>query len=62
MKKFNGFEAHLFEIGIKNAAEQMKQDILKIEEEGNVPLMTTGYVDMVVDEALEKLDNLTIKA
>jgi hypothetical protein len=62
MKKFNGFESHLFEVGIKNVAEQMKQDILKTEEEGNTPLMTTGYVDMVVDEALEKLDNLTIKA
>jgi hypothetical protein len=61
MKKFNGFESHLFEVGIKNVAEQMKQDILKTEEEGNTPLMTTGYVDMVVDEALEKLDNLTIK-
>lgn len=61
MKKFNGFESHLFETGIKNVAEQMKADIVKIEKEGKVPMMTAGYVDMVVDEALEKLDNLTIK-
>jgi len=61
MKKFNGFESHLFEVGIKNVAEQMKADIRKVEEEGKNALMTEGYVDMVVAEALEKLKGLTIK-
>jgi len=62
MKKFNGFEAHLFEIGIKNIAEQMKQDIAQAEKEGKTPLMTEGFVDQTVQEALDKLNNLTIKS
>ena len=40
---------------------QMKLDILEIEAEGKNPIMTTGYVDMVVDEAIEKIKSLTLK-
>lgn len=61
MKKFNGFESHLLEIGLKNVAEQMKEDIREVESEGKTAIMTEGYVDIIVNEALEKLENLTFK-
>jgi len=39
----------------------MKEGIEKTEAEGKLPLMTTGYVDMIVAETIEKVNSLTIK-
>lgn len=61
MKKFNGFEAYLILEGLKEVAASMKDGIIKVEAEGEMPLMTTGYVDMVVKDAVEKVNNLTVK-
>lgn len=61
MKKFNGFEAYLIIEGLKLAAEDMKSGIEETLTKGKNPLMTTGYVDMVVKEAIEKINSLTIK-
>ena len=61
MKKFNGFEAWLILEGLKLAAEDMKQGIEETLANGKMPLMTTGYVDMVIKDAVEKVNSLTVK-
>ena len=61
MKKFNGFEAWLILEGLKLAAEDMKQGIEQTLSNGKMPLMTTGYVDMVIKDAVEKVNSLTLK-
>lgn len=61
MKKFNGFEAWLVIEGLKLAAEDMKQGIEETIAKGKMPLMTTGYIDMVVKETIDKVNSLTLK-
>jgi hypothetical protein len=61
MKKFNGFEAYLILEGLKEVAASMKEGIEKTLAEGKMPLMTTGYVDMVIKDAVEKVNSLTLK-
>jgi hypothetical protein len=61
MKKFNGFEAYLILEGLKEVSASMKEGIEKTLAEGKMPLMTTGYVDMVVAETIEKVNSLTLK-
>jgi len=61
MKKFNGFEAYLILEGLKKVAVSMKNGIEATIDDGKMPLMTTGYVDMVVKETIEKVNSLTLK-
>ena len=61
MKKFNGFEAHLLEQGLKMYITEIINDIVNAEKDGRRPLMTAGYVRMLERDALEKLKNLTLK-
>jgi hypothetical protein len=61
MKKLNGFEAWLILEGLKLVAEDMKNGIEKIQAEGKQPLMTTGYVDMIIKDTTEKVNSLTKK-
>ena len=61
MKKFNGFEAYLILEGLKEVSVSMKEGIEKTLAEGKMPLMTTGYVDMVIKDAVEKVNSLTVK-
>ena len=61
MKKFNGFEAYLILEGLKEVAASMKEGIEKTLAEGKMPLMTTGYVDMIVKDAVDKVHSLTLK-
>jgi hypothetical protein len=39
----------------------MKNGIEETLAKGKMPLMTTGYVDMVIKDAVEKVNNLTLK-
>ena len=61
MRKFNLFEAHLILEGLKEVAASMKEGIEKTEAEGKLPLMTTGFVNMIVKDAVEKVNSLTLK-
>lgn len=61
MTKFNGFEKYLIVEGLNKVALQMKADIRNMEEEGKRPLMTVGYIDMVLKETLDKVTSFTIK-
>ena len=60
MKKLNGFENYLVLEGLASMRRTMKMDILEIQADGKNPIMTTGYVDMVIDEAIEKIKSLTL--
>jgi hypothetical protein len=61
MRKFTLFEAHLILEGLKEVATSMKEGIVKTEAEGKLPLMTTGFVDMIVKDTVEKVNSLTLK-
>ena len=61
MTKFNGFEKYLIVEGLNKLATEMKAEIRNLEEEGKRPLMTTGYIDMVLKDTLDKVTNFTIK-
>lgn len=61
MKKFNGFEAHLIEQGLKMYITEIINDIVNAEKDGRRPIMTAGYVRMLERDALAKLKSLTLK-
>jgi len=61
MKKLNGFESYLVIEGLNNLKEEYKKDIRRIVEEGKNPLMTETYIEMVVEETINKIKQLTLK-
>jgi hypothetical protein len=61
MKKFNGFEAHLLEQGLKMYVDSIVDDIITMEQKGKRPIMTADYVRMIERDTLEKLKSLTLK-
>lgn len=61
MKKFNGFEAYMLEMGLKMYVSDMVNDIIAAESDGRRPLMTVDYVRSIEAETLAKLKSLTIK-
>jgi len=61
MKKLNGFESYLVIEGLNNLKEEYKKDIRRIVKEGKNPLMTETYIEMVVNETINKIKQLTLK-
>jgi len=61
MAKFNGFEKYLLVQGLERVALEMKADIRDLEERGKNPLMTVGYVEMVVKDTLNKLTSFSLR-
>jgi hypothetical protein len=61
MAKFNGFEKYLLVQGLERVALEMKADIRDLEERGKNPLMTVGYVEMVVKDTLDKLTSYSLR-
>lgn len=61
MKKLNGFESYLVIEGLNAMRVAMKNDIEKAELNGRNSLMTTGFVDMSIDETIAKIKALTLK-
>ena len=61
MTKLNGFEKYLIVTGVEKVALEMKADIRDLEERGKNPLMTIGYVEMVMKDLLSKVDSFSIK-
>lgn len=59
--KLNGFEKFLIVSGVERVALEMKADIRDLEERGKNPLMTIGYVEMVMKDLLSKVDSFSIK-
>jgi hypothetical protein len=61
MKKFNGFEAHLLEQGLKIYCTQIIDDIIEAEKNGQRPIMTVDYIRSIGKGTLDKLKSLTYK-
>ena len=61
MKKFNSFENYLIKEGLRLLADQWKLEVTNAESLGRIPLMTTGYIDMVCADAIHHVENLTSK-
>jgi hypothetical protein len=61
MKKLNGFESYLVIEGLNILRDEWRNEIKLVETNGKIPLMTEAYVDMVVDETIEKIKALTLK-
>lgn len=61
MKKFNGFEAHLLEKGLKMYVTEIINDIINTEKTGKRPIMTADYIRSIEAETLTKLKSLTLK-
>jgi hypothetical protein len=61
MKKLNGFESMLVIQGLAEVRKSMRNEIIEIEAQGKNAIMTVGYVDMIIDEAIEKIKSLTLK-
>jgi len=61
MTKLNGFENYLTTTGVQIIAEQMKEDIRETIKLGKNPIMTEDYVDMVVADAIHKINSFTLK-
>ena len=61
MKKLNGFESMLVLQGLAEVRKSMRNEIIEIEAQGKNAIMTVGYVDMIIDEAIEKIKSLTLK-
>jgi hypothetical protein len=62
MKKFNGFENYVLATGLKLVQEQWQTEIEKLESAGKIPLMTKGYVDMVISDLTVKINLATLKS
>ena len=61
MKKLNGFESYLAIEGLNILRSEWGNEIKLAETNGKIPLMTEAYVDMVVEETIEKIKSLTLK-
>lgn len=61
MKKFNGFEAHLLEHGLKMYVEAMVNDTIEMERQDKRPIMTVNYIRAIELQVLVKLKSLTLK-
>ena len=61
MKKLNGFESYLVIEGLNILCANWKNENKVAEDNGKIPLMTDGYIDIVVGETIEKIKTLTLK-
>ena len=61
MKKLNVFESYLVIEGLNGIKEEYKKDIRRIVSEGKNPIMTEGYIEMVVEDTINKIKQLTLK-
>jgi hypothetical protein len=61
MKKLNAFQSYLVTEGLNILRSEWRNEIKLAETNNKIPLMTEAYVDMVVDETIEKIKLLTLK-
>lgn len=61
MKKLNGFESYLVLEGLAVMKKAMTEDIEKIKAEGKNPIVTVEYLDMTINETINKIKALTLK-
>ena len=61
LKKLNGYDTFLLKKGLNIVSEQMKNEIIEAEKNGKRHIMTTKFVDIIVEDIKVKLDKLTDK-
>lgn len=61
MKKLNGFESYLVLEGLAVMKKAMTEDIEKIKAEGKNPIVTVEYLDMIINETIDKIKAVTLK-
>jgi hypothetical protein len=59
--KFNGFEKYLIVQGLNMAKEQAINEIRESIANGEHPIMTEGFIDITIKEALDKLNTLSVE-
>jgi len=59
--KFTGFEAYLIEQGLIIVKGKWIEELNAMMEDGKRPIMTPGFIEITVKEALEKLELLTFR-
>lgn len=62
MTKLNGFENYMLTTGLEMYRELMIKEIKEVESKGKRSLYTTGWVDMTVNELVEKINQMTKKS
>jgi hypothetical protein len=55
MSKLNGFEKFLINDGLDKVQANMIAEIEKAEQSGKRPIMTTGFVEMTINDLKLKL-------
>ena len=55
MSKLNGFEKFLINDGLDKVQANMIDEIEKAEQNGKMPIMTTGFVEMTINDLKLKL-------
>ena len=55
MKNVNGFEKFLIEEGLNKVQADMIAEIEAAEKAGKTPIMTTGFVEMTINDLKLKL-------
>jgi len=61
MQKFNGFENFFIKTSVKEAVKKAEADIISLEGEGKRSIYAPGYLTMVGNELLDKIDSMTLK-
>jgi hypothetical protein len=58
MSVLNGYEAHLIKLGLAAVSAKLKKEIQEAEKLGRNHIMTEGFVDMTINELINKVNNL----
>lgn len=61
MKKLNGQEAWFLKEGLQVLLKDWSNDINELEEQGKRSLFTVAYLEQMVKEITNTVDNLTLK-
>jgi hypothetical protein len=59
--KFNGFEKYFITTALKHAIEEAENDIKEMEEDGRRSIYAQGYFELVGNELIDKVHNMTLK-
>jgi hypothetical protein len=59
--KFNGFEKYFITTALKHAIAEAENDIKEMEEDGRRSIYAQGYFEMVGNELIAKVHDMTLK-
>ena len=59
--KFNGFEKYFITTALKHAIAEAENDIKEMEEDGSRSIYAQGYFELVGNELIAKVNDMTLK-